>query len=372
VPGLEPLLDEQALLARHRAVVGVDYHLSGQLVQRRGQPLGETPAVDEDERGAVRPDELEDERVHGRPDAAAAWPLQSPPAWHPVDLGETRHVLHRHLDAEIEGLDHTGVHDGHWPRHPALEPAEKMPGLVQRALGGREPDPLQAAFAERLQPFERQSQMGPPLRADQSMYFVDDHRPDGPERIAGATGEEQVERLGRRYQYVRGRPEEPRPLAARRVAGADGHRGAVSGHSERLRALDDAGQGRPEVAFHVHRQRPERGDVEHAAALGHRRHRLEHQPIDSREERGERLPRAGRGQEQRRLAALNRRPTFGLYPRGLSERGPHPRSHRLVEAVEAAGAAASGRGRRVRRGRGVRTGKLAAGEVGHQRPSSCP
>ena len=41
--GLELVLDEETLLARDRAVVRADEVLAGELVETRGQPLGETP-----------------------------------------------------------------------------------------------------------------------------------------------------------------------------------------------------------------------------------------------------------------------------------------------------------------------------------------
>ena len=66
--GLEQIFDFHALRPGDRAVVRTDQRFAGELVQRAGQPLGETPAVDEDERRAMRANQLEETRVDGRPD----------------------------------------------------------------------------------------------------------------------------------------------------------------------------------------------------------------------------------------------------------------------------------------------------------------
>ncbi len=68
---LEQLLDDEPLLARERAVMGARELLAGELVDPEREPLGEAPVVDEDDRRAVRADELEDRGVDRRPDRAA-------------------------------------------------------------------------------------------------------------------------------------------------------------------------------------------------------------------------------------------------------------------------------------------------------------
>ena len=78
--GLEPVFDLDALRPRERAVVRADQRLAGQLVERGGQPLGEPPAVDEDERGAVRLHQLEQARMDGRPDRRPRRRLRRRPA----------------------------------------------------------------------------------------------------------------------------------------------------------------------------------------------------------------------------------------------------------------------------------------------------
>ena len=67
-PGLQLLLDLQPLLAGDAAVVGADQLLAGELVEALGEPLGEAPAVGEDDRGVVAADELQDR--------AGGWPAR--------------------------------------------------------------------------------------------------------------------------------------------------------------------------------------------------------------------------------------------------------------------------------------------------------
>ena len=73
---LEVLLDLEALKPRDRAVVRLHQDLTGELVQRAGESFGETPAVDEDERGPMLANQLDEPRVNGRPRRRGA-PLSS-------------------------------------------------------------------------------------------------------------------------------------------------------------------------------------------------------------------------------------------------------------------------------------------------------
>ena len=67
-PRLEVVLDLQPLQPRDGAVVRPHEHLARQLVQRARQPLRHAPAVHEQERRVVRPDERQQARVDGGPD----------------------------------------------------------------------------------------------------------------------------------------------------------------------------------------------------------------------------------------------------------------------------------------------------------------
>ena len=98
--GLQQILDLDALRAGDRAVMRADERLAGELVERAGQPFGQPPAVDEDQRRSVRANQLEQPRMNRRPDR---WPRVadrcraargSRRPW-----SSRRHVLDRHLDA---------------------------------------------------------------------------------------------------------------------------------------------------------------------------------------------------------------------------------------------------------------------------------
>ncbi len=131
-----------------------------------------------------------------------------------------------------------------------------------------------------------------------------------------------------------GLPQEACALVGRRVAGADGDGRRGDGDALRLRDVRDAGQRRAQVALDVDGQRLERRDVEHAAACLWRRRRLEHQAVEAPEERGQRLAAAGRGEDQRRLAARDGRPAELLWFRGRVERAREPLADSRVKQVE--------------------------------------
>ena len=109
--GLEQILDLDALRPGDRAVMRTDQRFAGELVQRAGQPFGETPAVDEDERRAVRANQLEEARVDRRPDRRPRVADRRRSARNVVGGRQARHVFDRHLDAQRERLLLAGVDD---------------------------------------------------------------------------------------------------------------------------------------------------------------------------------------------------------------------------------------------------------------------
>ena len=140
--GLELVLDEEPLLACERAVVGLDQLLARELVEPRREPLGEPAVVAEDQRGAVVADQLEDPRVHVRPDAGPRLAVERR-AGRLLDPGAERaHVLDRDDDLEVELLADAGVDDGDRARPVGGATAEEARDLVERALRGRQPDAL--------------------------------------------------------------------------------------------------------------------------------------------------------------------------------------------------------------------------------------
>ena len=228
---LERILDLDALLACDGSVVGAHQLLAGELVEARGQPLGEPSRVDEDDRRAVGPDELEDPRMERGPDAP---PRQLPAV---ADRGrgpggrlgaalEVGHVFHRHLDADLEPPPAapprgTDVDDLHLPSRPA----EEARHLLERPLGGREPDPLRLGGGERAEALEAQGEVGAALGGGEGMDLVDDDPADAAQPLARGAGEQEVERLG-------GGDED--------VGGAAGEQAAMSGTARPRRSASRA------------------------------------------------------------------------------------------------------------------------------------
>ena len=136
--------------------------------------------------------------------------------------------------------------------------------------------------------------MGAALRPGDGVDLVEDHRLDGPQQLAAARREQQVQRLGRRDQDVGRRPQHPLAVALRRVARA---------HADRERRADP-GERPAEVALDVVVERLERRDVEEPQPLAGR----VVQPVEAEEERGERLARAGRRLDEDVPAGRDRRP----------------------------------------------------------------
>ncbi len=201
-PRLQVLLDDDALLARERPVVGARHLLFRELVQAQREPLRETPVVHEHDRRPVRAHELEHRGIDRRPDRALLRRLA-----HVLERDDDLQV-ERLRDARVDELDRAAAGD---------EPAD----LLQRALRRRQPDPLEAS-GEALEPFERQREVRAALRPRDGVHLVDDHRLDGAQHVARLRREHEEERLRRRDEDVGRVAEDRLALLLRRVARADG------------------------------------------------------------------------------------------------------------------------------------------------------
>ena len=291
--GLQQILDLDALRPRDRPVMRAHQRLAGQLVERAGQPLGQPPAVDEDQRRAMRADQLEQPRVDRRPDrrprVAHRRPARSGSS---SGLGQLRHVLDRHLDRERERLPLAGVDDRDRPVADDSRDAENscsisrigrrltiadcaIRGLadvavadacgrrfgaaeeprdfVERPLRRRQPDPLRRTLAVRLQPLERQRQVRAALGRHQRVNLVDDDRVDRAQRLARVRRQQQIERLRRRDQNVGRLALKAGALGLRRVAGADRDRRR---EVRRRRGRRRPGRCRPAAPAGCARRRP--------------------------------------------------------------------------------------------------------------------
>src|SRR5581483_8973720 len=291
-PGLQILLDEDALLARERSVVRTRHFLLRQLVQPKREPLGEPAVVHEHDRRAMRADELEHRRIDGRPDGARVVALLAVRA-------RLTHVLDRDENLEVELLRDARV-DELDRASSADEPAD----LLERALRRRQADALEAA-GKPFEPLEREGEMRAALRAGDRVYLVHDHRLDRAQQLARLRREQEEERFRRRDEDVRRVAQHRLALLLRRVAGAHGDL------QLRLEPRERAAQ----VALDVVVQRLQRRHVENAQARTGRRRQL----VDREQERGERLARPRRRLDQRVLARRDRGPALRLRRRGRRE-----------------------------------------------------
>ena len=310
---LERVLDQQPLLARDRAVVGAGDRLARKVVECRGEPLREAARVHEQDRRAVRFHELEQARVHRRPDASRFASGRCRARGRRCRQGITgpRHVLDGHLDAQVENLLRPGVHDRHRPPRPlanALAAAQEARDLLERPLRRRKPDALRRLSRQLLQPLQRQREVRPALGPDDRVDLVHDHGLDGRQEGPRARGQQQEQRLRGRDQDVRRVAQHPRPVFGGRVAGPDRDHGHVGCFAAASGDPGDSRERLAQVLLDVHRERLQRGDVDDAAAVGLRRHRREQEPVDRGEEGGERLARARRREDERALTPGDRRP----------------------------------------------------------------
>ena len=309
-----------------------------QLVEPGGQPLGQAAGVHEDERRAVLLHQLQQPRVHGRPDRAArrARPRPGPDGRLVDHRAELGHVVDRDDDLDLEGLAHAGVDD----RDRAGPPATSSPARCRRGTGrspraaaawptarcagAAAPPPCRTQCSRRSRVTARWL---PALGGGQRVDLVDDHRLDAAQRLARRRGEHQVQRLGggdrgcpaggarggaaRRPACRRCGCRPTAPCTARRVArppaGCPG--AGCAGSSRRP----------PPAPAAATRTRSACGACARSAAG------VAREDVDAPQERGQRLARAGGRQDQRVLAAGDGRPALRLRRRRLRERGGEPR-----------------------------------------------
>ena len=314
-PGLELLLDQQALLAGQAAVVGAGHLLLGQLVEAQGEALGQAAVVDEDDRRAVGPHQLEDLRVHRRPDRApgalGARQLDGVVADRRRRVGQLAHVLDRDPDLQVELLGAAGVDHRHRPRAGPRRPGRPGSGR-SRTAGAAWPT---GRSAGRRRPASRSSRSrlrarwAPRLVAATAWISSTMIEPGALEDRRAARGEEQVQALRGGDEDVRRLAEHPRTLGLGGVARADGDRERRQLDAPARRGVGQAVERGAQVALDVVVQRLERRDVQQPGA-GLAAQPLLDQPVEAPEEGGQRLARAGGGQDQRVLAARDGRPAL--------------------------------------------------------------
>ena len=258
-PALSISSTTMSLLARQRAVVGARDLALGQLVQPQRQPLGPAPVVDEQDRRAVRVDQLEQLGVDGRPDRAAG---RLGAAGERIEVGRRRgvrldHRVDRHLISRSSSL-RTPVST---IRQLRRGPTRKRPISSSGFWVADSPIRWTSRPAARVSRSKRERQVRAPLGRGHRVDLVDDARLRAGEQLLRAPGQHQVQRLGGRDQDVRRLAEHRLALALRGVAGA--HRDLEVGA--------DAAQRHAQVAVDVVGERLERRDVDEADVVCARR-----------------------------------------------------------------------------------------------------
>ena len=324
---LEPLLGEQALLAREAAVMRHHGVGAKALLQVEGDPLGPSAGQSEDESGAMLRDQARDLVVHRLPVLMGR---------QRAELGAGRGHLEVHVARAI-----VGAHDLRGPRRAdgavgaGIETGQEAGESLDRIERCREADSRRARAAaganQAFQPLQRDGQMRSALVAGKSMKLVNDHVANVDQLLAKARrGQQDEERLRRSDEDVRRPAEHRTALAGRRIAGAKAgaqmrqvkaHRGAADAHAfKRL----------VEVDADVVGESLQRGDVEdrdfvaQLAAL-----RVEHQAVDRPHEGGKGLAAAGGRTEQNVVAGsglrlANHGPSQFLRARGPREAALEP------------------------------------------------
>ena len=313
---LELLLGDEAHPTGKAAVVGAHLVFADPLAQRVGDPLHLPARVDEDQRGAVLPDQLGD------------------PVAHLVPLllrGHRGQLLPGQLDAQV--VVALAAHVDHGAAGPPagldpVGPDQEARDLLDGPLGRGQADAHRPDRAERLQPLEREREVRAALVPRDRVDLVDDHRPRGGQHPPAARrGEQDVQRLGRRDQDVRRRLRHP--LALRRGGIAGAHRRADVGHAQRAQL----GQRLEEVLAHVVGQRLEGRDVDDLHLFRERIALPDHR-VQAGEEGSQSLARPGGGRDQRVLAGLDARPAGRLWLGRAAEAPLEPVGDGGMEAAQ--------------------------------------
>jgi hypothetical protein len=220
--------------------------------------------------------------------------------------------------------------------------AQEHGHLAHRPHRGRQPHPLGRARAvrgdaQRVEPLQRQRQVRAALVARHRVHLVHDDRFHAAQGLPGLRGKQQEQRLGRGDEDVGRLGDQLPAVLGRGVTGADRDLDVGLGQPQPVRRVPDPGQRGPQVPLDVHRQRLERGDVEHpgpSLRVLRRRHRR--QLVDRPQERGQRLARSGRRDDQRVLALADGPPGSRLGLRRLGERPAEPGARGRREPVQRA------------------------------------
>ena len=224
-------------------------------------------------------------------------------------------------------------------RTGARPPRKRATSSCGRTVALR-PDPAGRLLEQPVEALEREGEVGAALGAGDRVDLVDDDGVDVAQRLARRRREHQEQRLRRGDEDVGRMGDQPAALLLGGVARADPDRDLV----ERLAAagpgLGDADERGAEVALDVDRERLERRHVQHPgaqlASVRDRRLRVQ-QPVDARQERGQRLARAGGCHHEHVVALVESLPGADLRRRGRGEGLREPLARRGCEAIQRVG-----------------------------------
>ena len=136
--GLQLLFDDGALRRGERAMVCAGDGLTGEFIQRAGQPLGNLAAIDKENRGVALANDFKQAGMNRIPDRHAARHLRGWPRRNLFLLAEAGHVFDGNFDAELELLGGAGVDDGDRAvaQGSGVEGVGGPGGFRGRSLGG--------------------------------------------------------------------------------------------------------------------------------------------------------------------------------------------------------------------------------------------
>ncbi|MNE03981.1 hypothetical protein D3C80_965020 [compost metagenome] len=199
---LEPLLRIQAQRFGQAAMVCGNRLLAQPVAEVAGDTFGQAPGIDEYQRGAVFTGKGGQAVIHQAPDISGHHRPQR---------------YRRHFDGQVTLAGMADIDNG--AGAPATH--QKLCHPFDRALGSGQADTPQWLFAQGLQAFQGQGQMGATLVTGQGMDFVDDYRVHmGQAFTARSRAHQHVKRFGGRHQNVRGQLAHGGAFLLRCIAGA--------------------------------------------------------------------------------------------------------------------------------------------------------
>ena len=198
---LEPRLGIQPLVLRQAAVVRCHGIFAKPLAQLTRDALGHPARVDEDQRRAMRLNQLRQAIVVLLPDFMRHHRFEGGP---------------RNLEIEIDGSPMPLVDDRAIGEASAVDPAgthQKPRDLLDGPLRGRQADPDERRGGHLLQTLQAEGQMRASPSPKHRVDLVDDHRPNRPQHCPAPLGcQEQIQGFGSRHQDVRRRPQHRGPF----------------------------------------------------------------------------------------------------------------------------------------------------------------